>query len=457
MPRIDIELTSARPDGTWTWRAAGARQPKGSLVGSLLHEGASVGDVVKADVEVDVDGMTVTTVFPPKAKKVAAGRLEILGPPTKPREDVTVERVTRGPGDGRDGDRPRGRDRGDRGERGDRTDRGGGRPATAREPRRERERERDRPGSGPGRPARPMGTDRPAARTRPPRERTGGPAGAPAASAPPPKPRPKRLHAGRTHRNAALASLPPEEQVIAEQVLRGGVPAVRQALDEQNAAARAAGQPEVRTDALIGIAERLVPLLRAAEWRDRAEAAVEQADELALRDLRALVVGSDAATRDEASRELAARLRQTLDERSAREREAWLAEITSALDEGRVVRALRSSSRPPEAGVRFPADLAERLSTAASDAMGSDAAADRWAAVLEAVTASPVRRLVKPKGLPSEMPDDFLKVVRQSVEKVPGLGPLVGAPPPPPIGARRPAPPPPPPPPPEASTAPVAP
>ena len=26
--RIDIELTSARPDGTWTWRAAGARNPK---------------------------------------------------------------------------------------------------------------------------------------------------------------------------------------------------------------------------------------------------------------------------------------------------------------------------------------------------------------------------------------------------------------------------------------------
>ena len=33
---MEIELTSTRPDGTWTWRAAGARQPKGELDGGLL-------------------------------------------------------------------------------------------------------------------------------------------------------------------------------------------------------------------------------------------------------------------------------------------------------------------------------------------------------------------------------------------------------------------------------------
>ena len=37
MPRIDIELTSSRPDGTWTWRAAGARQPKGVVSASVLQ------------------------------------------------------------------------------------------------------------------------------------------------------------------------------------------------------------------------------------------------------------------------------------------------------------------------------------------------------------------------------------------------------------------------------------
>ena len=48
--RIDIELTSAN-DGVWTWRAAGARQPKGTLDPGTLYEGARVGDVVRAEAE----------------------------------------------------------------------------------------------------------------------------------------------------------------------------------------------------------------------------------------------------------------------------------------------------------------------------------------------------------------------------------------------------------------------
>ena len=81
MPRIDIELTSSRPDGTWTWRAAGARQPKGVVAGSVLHEGAKVGDVLKAEADFDLDGINVTSVTAPKAKKKAAADavLPILG------------------------------------------------------------------------------------------------------------------------------------------------------------------------------------------------------------------------------------------------------------------------------------------------------------------------------------------------------------------------------------------
>ena len=83
MPRIDIELTSSRPDGSWTWRAAGARQPKGVLDGALLHPGAKAGEVVRADVEVDVDGMTVTAIVPPKSKRADGERLEFIGPPVR--------------------------------------------------------------------------------------------------------------------------------------------------------------------------------------------------------------------------------------------------------------------------------------------------------------------------------------------------------------------------------------
>jgi hypothetical protein len=79
MPRIDIELTSSRPDGTWTWRASGARQPKGVLEGSVLYSGAKVGDVLKAEADFDLDGINVTSVVPPKAKKAAPEVLPLLG------------------------------------------------------------------------------------------------------------------------------------------------------------------------------------------------------------------------------------------------------------------------------------------------------------------------------------------------------------------------------------------
>src|SRR5439155_17079261 len=102
-------------------------------------------------------------------------------------------------------------------------------------------------------------------------------------AAPAPRPRPKRLSPGRRHREAVVASLPPEQRPVAEQVLRGGIPALRQAVDEQNAKARAAGEPAIRAEPLVAMAEDLLPRLRAAEWRDRAEAAEADAEEIGLR------------------------------------------------------------------------------------------------------------------------------------------------------------------------------
>ena len=106
--RIDIELTSERPDGVWTWRAAGARQPKGELDGGLLYAGAKAGDVVKADADFDIDGITVVAVLPPKGARREPERLEVIGSPKKI-ELVTSTLVRGGQGD-----------RGDRKERGDR-------------------------------------------------------------------------------------------------------------------------------------------------------------------------------------------------------------------------------------------------------------------------------------------------------------------------------------------------
>src|ERR1700730_4335879 len=88
--RIEIELTSSRPDGTWTWRAAGALKPRGVVEGSLIYDGAKAGDVVRADAEFEIEGITIVGVLPPKERKRAEPeRLEIIGPPRPSTPGVT--------------------------------------------------------------------------------------------------------------------------------------------------------------------------------------------------------------------------------------------------------------------------------------------------------------------------------------------------------------------------------
>ena len=228
------------------------------------------------------------------------------------------------------------------------------------------------------------------------------------------------------HRKAAVDALAPEEAVIAEQVLRGGVPAVRQAVDKQNEQARAQGQPEVKADPLVAIAERLLPRLRTAEWHDRAEAALASVDEVDLRDLRSVVVAAETAAKSDDTRDLANQLREALARRVDEEQSAWLDELKANLDAGRVVRALRLSSRPPKAGAPLPPDVAGRLVEAADAALTSDTGADRWSTVLDALSFSPVRQQVKPQSLPEKPSDDLLGAVRRVSDRVPQIAALFG-------------------------------
>lgn len=372
MPRLEVELTSSRDDGTWTWRKAGARQPKGEVPAALLPAGTKVGDVLRVETEQLLDGIEITSVLPAKGERVERfERIELNRRPA-PDQLVSAELVGKGRG-GRDGRR---RDRDDRSSNRDRGDRGRGEGRRA-----PRDQDRDR---GPRRAPRPAAPERP---------------------------KPKRLRPLRTHRDAVLESIEAPFRPIAEQVLRGGVPAVRQALDEQNRQHREAGRPEVTGDELIAVAERLLPQLRAAEWRDRADAALRIVDEIDLRDLRSVVVASDAG-RDEESRALAQQLKDALGRRVEEEHAAWLAELGELLDQERVVRALRVSSRPPKAGVPLPAELASRLAAQASAGLNSDIAADRWAMVLDALSFSPVRNAVVPASLPEPVPDAVLDAVK---------------------------------------------
>ncbi|HVM06626.1 MAG TPA: hypothetical protein VM242_15820, partial [Acidimicrobiales bacterium] len=364
--RIEVELTSSRDDGTWTWRAAGARQPKGVVDATLLYEGARVGDVVRAEADFEIEGISITAVLPPKEKKRdEPSRLEVIGPPRE-HQGVTsslVGRSDRPRSDRPDRDRDRERDgRDGRPRRDGPGDARRGGPPRTREgaPTGGRPRPAGRAGAGAGaegrpRPERGRSDGRPAER-RGPRPESGRPEGGrpdgrerrpapqPAEQA---APKAKRLSPANVHRAATVASLPPEQQPIAEHLLRGGIPAVRQAVETQNARLREEGQPEVKAAALVALAEQLLPQLKAAEWRDRAEAAAKIVDDVSLRDLRSVVAGADAA-RDDEGRLLAGTLRQALERRVNEQRERWVNDITGALEEGRLVRALRLSAHPPD-------------------------------------------------------------------------------------------------------------
>lgn len=391
--RMDIELTSARPDGTWTWRKAGARQPKGELDGGLLPD-AKVGDQLSVEYANTLDGIDILQILPSKAARGAKHETIELLRPSAPDQLVTTTLAPKGRGGSRDRDRPR--REGDRPRRdGDRPRRDGDRPR----------RDGDRPRGEGGR-----RDDRPDRRPR-------GPI--------PERPKARRLRPGRTHRNAALAALAPENQPIAEQVLRGGVPAVRQAVEQQNADNVAKGLPTVKGDELVALAEAMLPALRLAEWRDRADAAIAHLEDLDLRDLRSVVVASD-GLRDEEARALSTQLREGLARRVEVEHTSWLEELVALLDGGRVVRALRVSSRPPKAGVPLPAELSTRLVEATKENLTLDTPQDRWATVLDALSFSPVRTAVVVETVPAEISDELRAAVAKAASRLPHIAAVFG-------------------------------
>jgi hypothetical protein len=408
--RIDIELTSQTGDGSWTWRAAGARQPKGTVDAGLVPPGQAVGAVLRAEVEIGLEGIEIqslTAAKPARSPEKTEGRIEVKGTPRRA-PDVSVILA---PGSDK-------RRRDDDGERRDR--RGGGRRGPDGEGRRD-ERGGDRPARGSGGPRRP-GSRRPG-------EGDGRPARGERPVAP----------TSTVHRNAMLAALRPEQIPVAEQLLRGGLQAVRQAIETQNTSNKAAGKPPVASDALLAMADELLPAVRLADWKDRASVAQTTGKDYRLRELRAVVAASRTVNLDEEGRTMAKALQESLDQRTTALREEWLARITNALNDGRVQQAVEASIRPPEPGTRCPAELAVRLAAAAGEAMTAELAPEDWMRLLDAVVASPVRRTVKPVGIPD---DEVAKqAARNAAGAVPALAKLLGLriPPPPPrrVNAER--------------------
>jgi hypothetical protein len=409
--RIDIELTSQTADGSWTWRAAGARQPKGVVEAALVPSGEKVGSVLLAEVEVSLEGIEVLSLSdakPQRSPEKSEGRIEVRGTP-KRAPDVSVVLA---PGSGR-----RRREDGDGGDRRDRRDRRGrgDRDADARD-----DSGGERGGERGDRPRAASGPRRPGGRR--PGERDGRPTRGERPAAP----------TSTVHRNAMLATLRPEQIPIAEQLLRGGLQAVRQAIEAQNTAAKSAGKPPVAGDALLAMADELSPTVRLAEWKDRASVAQMAGKEYRLRELRAVVAASRTLNLDDEGRAMAKTLQESLEQRTTALREEWLARITNALNDGRVQQAVEASIRPPEPGTRCPAELAVRLAGAAGEALTAEKAPEEWMQLLDAVVASPVRRNVKPAGIPDD--EVARQAARHAAGAVPALAKLLGLriPPPPP-------------------------
>ena len=419
MPRMEIELTSTRDDGQWTWRAAGARQPRGTVADVLVPEGTTGGDVLRVEVEQFMDGIEVTSVLVDRVERSEPETLEVLG--SGQNEPLVTTKLAGRRGRRSDEDGPRGRTgrkdrrpRRDNGEKRD-TDKGAGRKD--RRPRRDDGEKRD--------------TDKGAGRRGRPDRRS------PARPDTEAKPRARRLRPKRTHRKAAIAALPEDQQPLARILVRDGVPGVRSVIEMQNAAAENVGEPGIPADLLLKLAERIHPSLRTADWRDRAESALAGIDDIDLRDIRSVVVAAETAARGPEDRELADRLREALTARVDREHTAWIGEVTSALGEDRVVRALRLSSRPPKAGAPLPSPILDRLATAAEASLTSDTGQDRWATVLDAVALSPVHQRVTPAGLPIEPTEQLLDVVKRVSMSVPSIAASFGVEPTPPRRGRR--------------------
>jgi hypothetical protein len=431
--RIEIEITSLNGDVA-TWRAAGAKLPKGVLQASLVPGGPVVGSVYRADVEQFMEGIEVLSVMPPKTASPLDPRNErielIVSEKAVP--DVTVTYASKGRGPRRDGDdRGEGRREGakrpahpgakDRSsERGPRPERPSGdrpeRPVGERGPRTERPRTE-----------RPRG-DRPHADRsgRPSRERS-GPPGAPPITT--------------TFRNTFLATLSPEQLPVAEQLLRGGMPSVRAAVAEQNKNATTQGRPTIDPGTIERIAEDLLSKTTLAMWKDRAAGALGAGKELRLRDLRAVVTSAKTTTLDDEARTQLKELQSALTTRLEILRTQWTEKLDAAMKSNNIAEALRLVARPPDMSTRVSSETATALVAAVSAALTAEQNVATWTELVNLTVETSIRRNVKPLGIPADESAKALAI--KSAGAIPEFAKLLGMkvpPPPPPTRTpRRPA------------------
>lgn len=425
--RIDIEITSLSGDLA-TWRAAGAKLPKGTVTTSLVPKGAKVGDVFRADVDQYMEGLEVLSLSSPKASSPLDPRnerLEIL-PRASKGPDVVVTYAPKG----RSGDRGRSRFDGEGGSRERRPSRDA-RPSRGRTTREGAPTRPPREGA-PTQPERPTREGAPARSSRPrsdaskersghSRERREGahvrPSGPPVLT---------------THRNALLATLSPEQLPVAEQLLRGGMPAVREAVSIQNQNATTQGRPTVDPVTIERIAEDLLSRTSLALWKDRAAGAMSAGREIRLRDLRAVVTSAKTVNLDDEARTQHKELQSSLNARVEHLRTQWLERLAAAIEGSRAKQALELVASPPDITARVSADTATSVAALVSSQLNAEQSPQVWNELVELASDTSIRRHIKPTGIPADETSHAVAI--HNAGAIPEIAKLLGmkVPPPPP-------------------------
>lgn len=397
--RIEIELTSNKGDGTWTWRAAGAREPRGLISAEMIPKGAGISSVFTAEVQSDMDGIVVLAVIESEDTRTAPETIEVLG---------TGKRSA--------GVNFKGGGRGKRQRRGESFGSGGFGGDGFRQDQSKRNQQGGR------RKGRSQGTG---------------------------QDRPARLRPARVHRKKWLASVPPEHAALAEQIASGrgianekggvsekGSASENGSVSEKGSTAEKDSASEKSSASEKGVAfgrgsvadkdvsAKLLDEYRMAEWQDRADLVLSNFEKIDLAEIRMLVADADAHARTPETRSQADEARQKLAERTERQHGEWLADLATHLSEGRVQRALRLSGQPPKAGVPLPLDLAKWLTTATADILTPEAQPDRWEKTLQALAVSPVRRLVRPEQPPAIVSPELTAAVKDLSPRFPYIAAL---------------------------------
>lgn len=349
--KIQVELTSAQ-DSAWTWRKLGAKEPKGEILKSLLPETVTLGDELWLEVSINVDGVFVESVIPVVEKTSRKGT-EILEMKSANKFNPVVVGNQKS------------------------------------KPQRNEKNQKKR---------------RPKARIRKPRPEMPD-------SQVEKKPKGPKLNPKSEHRNKWLKALSEEDKPVASLLIKGGMPAVRKAIAEDE---------KIKSSKnLIELAQKLSRKSRLMEWKDRAAAALIQVETLRLEDLRSVVAASESFIRDAEVATLASTLKEKLMERLEKEQGDWLKDINTLLEEGRIIRALALSGRPPKAGSPLPKEVYNQLIIKTNEVLTSEVHDRRWVSFLKAISRAPVAQHIAPASYPAKPSEELIALAKSNKKYIP--------------------------------------